>query len=522
CSNQDDVLNISTSFFVTNFPEQTTAKELWRLCKQMGMSLVFSFLTGDLNWAAKVGISSLSHAKVLKPVLVLDDSCTHEPDLALSLTKVLGKEPGAKASFHEDVNVSGGILCVWDPNLYYKENSTVSNSFIAIMGNWLPNNKKWNGDVLLMGDFNEVLLEEERYGSIFNSRGAAAFNSFIVDSGLVEVPSCGFSFTWSHRSATKMSRLDCFLVSEDLQRSCPNLSSLTLDHYLSDHRHGFDSFLSDTWCNINIIEPNAMFKMAKKLQILKGHIRVCVKGKRASASNLKKDLKNKLSNIDSLIDKGKVSSAILEDRLDTMNKLASLENIESSELAQKEKVKWSIEDPTAVKKEFFSHFQNRFEAPCATYLFMDMEFPNRLSSDQALDLERHFSNEEIKGAVYDCGLDKSPGPDGFTFGFYRRYWSLLEDEVAEVVNNFYNNGFCHKGGNSSFIALIPKTQGAKLVKEKQEKDKIGSKPDKNGKRVEAGKSLKQLQLKEEEKPKKTKKEWPKTHTRIKSYASLKK
>nr|GEU34098.1 hypothetical protein [Tanacetum cinerariifolium] len=55
------------------------------------------------------------------------------------------------------------------------------------------------------------------------------------------------------------------------------------------------------------------------------------------------------------------------------------------------------------------------------------------------------------------------------------------------------------------------------VKENQEKDKIGSKPDKNGKRGEAGRSQKQLQLKEEEKPKKTKKEWPKTHARIKSY-----
>nr|GEY47575.1 hypothetical protein [Tanacetum cinerariifolium] len=43
-------------------------------------------------------------------------------------------------------------------------------------------------------------------------------------------------------------------------------------------------------------------------------------------------------------------------------------------------------------------------------------------------------------------------------------------------------------------------------KENQEKDKIGSKPNKNGKRGEAEKSLKQLQLKEEEKPKKTKKE----------------
>nr|GFB84400.1 RNA-directed DNA polymerase, eukaryota, reverse transcriptase zinc-binding domain protein [Tanacetum cinerariifolium] len=168
-----------------------------------------------------------------------------------------------------------------------------------------------------------------------------------------------------------------------------------------------------TWCNINIIEPNVMFKMAKKLKILKGHIRVWVKGKRASASNLKKDLKNKLSNIDSLIDKGKVSSAILEDRLDTMNKLAFLENME-------------------------------FEAPCATRLFIDLEFPNRLSFDQTLSLERHFFKEEIKGAVWDCGLDKLPGPDGFTFGFYRRYWSLLEDEVVEAVNHFYNNGVVTK------------------------------------------------------------------------------
>nr|GEZ06284.1 hypothetical protein [Tanacetum cinerariifolium] len=43
------------------------------------------------------------------------------------------------------------------------------------------------------------------------------------------------------------------------------------------------------------------------------------------------------------------------------------------------------------------------------------------------------------------------------------------------------------------------------VKENQEKDKIGSKPDKNGKRGEAGKSQKQLQLKEEEKNEENKK-----------------
>ncbi|GJR86115.1 RNA-directed DNA polymerase, eukaryota [Tanacetum coccineum] len=95
------------------------------------------------------------------------------------------------------VGNSGGILCVWDPKMFLKENSTVSDYFIAIMG-------KWKGDVIIMGDFNEVRCQEERFGSIFNSQGAAAFNNFISLGGLVEVSSGGYSFTWSHKSASKI------------------------------------------------------------------------------------------------------------------------------------------------------------------------------------------------------------------------------------------------------------------------------------------------------------------------------
>nr|GFA20005.1 hypothetical protein [Tanacetum cinerariifolium] len=54
------------------------------------------------------------------------------------------------------------------------------------------------------------------------------------------------------------------------------------------------------------------------------------------------------------------------------------------------------------------------------------------------------------------------------------------------------------------------------VKENQEKDKIGSKPDKNEKRGEARNSLKQLQWVEEEKLNKTQKEWPKMQIQSKA------
>nr|GEU40378.1 hypothetical protein [Tanacetum cinerariifolium] len=64
--------------------------------------------------------------------------------------------------------------------------------------------------------------------------------------------------------------------------------------------------------------------------------------------------------------------------------------------------------------------------------------------------------------------------------------------------------------------LMLKIRSPRVVKENQEKDKIRSKPDKNGKRGEAEKSLKQLQWVEEEKLSKTQKEWPKTQIRSKA------
>nr|GFC12936.1 RNA-directed DNA polymerase, eukaryota, reverse transcriptase zinc-binding domain protein [Tanacetum cinerariifolium] len=117
---------------------------------------------------------------------------------------------------------------------------------------------------------------------------------------------------------------------------------------------------------------------------------------------------------------------------------------------------------------------DRFERPKALRLVLDTDFPLKLDSDQKEDLERMVSKEEIKLAVWDCGVDKSPGPDGFTFGFYRRYWSMLESDVVDAVSYFFNHGKFPKGGNSSFIALIPNLQDAKLVKDFRPISLIGS------------------------------------------------
>ncbi|GKB23123.1 RNA-directed DNA polymerase, eukaryota, reverse transcriptase zinc-binding domain protein, partial [Tanacetum coccineum] len=88
---------------------------------------------------------------------------------------------------------------------------------------------QWEGEIVMMGDFNEVRHKSERFGSKFNAHDAEIFNSFICNAGLNEVPLGGSAYTWCHKSATKMSKLDrfdvlqavvCFFTQGDMPNGC--------------------------------------------------------------------------------------------------------------------------------------------------------------------------------------------------------------------------------------------------------------------------------------------------------------
>ncbi|GKB30917.1 RNA-directed DNA polymerase, eukaryota, reverse transcriptase zinc-binding domain protein, partial [Tanacetum coccineum] len=171
---------------------------------------------------------------------------------------------GCMKDFEYIIGSSGGILCVWEASVFKKDYATISDNFIAIYGTWLPSNSKilfvaiyapqqaslkrvlwdyvsillgrWNGEVIIMGDFNEVRSEDERRGSVFNPSSARIFDHFIFSSGLVDVKLEGYAFTWSHPSASKMSKLDRFLVSEGILSLFPSITAICLDRHLSDHR----------------------------------------------------------------------------------------------------------------------------------------------------------------------------------------------------------------------------------------------------------------------------------------------
>nr|GFB38197.1 RNA-directed DNA polymerase, eukaryota, reverse transcriptase zinc-binding domain protein [Tanacetum cinerariifolium] len=56
---------------------------------------------------------------------------------------------------------------------------------------------------------------------------------------------------------------------------------------------------------------------------------------------------------------------------------------------------------------------------------VDGDIDNGNGSDEFEELKCDISKEELKRAVWDCGMGKSPGPDGFTFGVFRKFWSTM-------------------------------------------------------------------------------------------------
>nr|GEU68998.1 putative RNA-directed DNA polymerase, eukaryota, reverse transcriptase zinc-binding domain protein [Tanacetum cinerariifolium] len=120
-------------------------------------------------------------------------------------------------------------------------------------------------------------------------------------------------------------------------------------------------------------------------------------------------------------------------------------------------------DPVRIKNAFFDHFEARFKKPADQRFKLNFQFHKILLKDQADDLERGVSHDEIKRAVWNCGDYKSPSPDGFNFEFFKKYWDVVGSDFCEAIEPFFTSGGFSKGCNLSFVTLIPKIIDAKFI-----------------------------------------------------------
>lgn len=333
-----------------------------------------------------------------------------------------------------------------------------------------------------------------------------------------------------NKDGSKLSKLDRFLVSNHFTTKWPNAQVWDLPRELSGHcplipktnvndfgpppfkfynswllHDDFSAILIDSWSeHPNSNHPIIIFK--EKLKALKIVLKKWLGDVINKEVNDLKTLRISLDLIDMKAENGALNSHDKEYRLNLLKEISDLEKAKTHDLKQKAKVKWVVEgdentkffhgiinnklrrsringllidsswvtDPNHIKNHIFDFFKTKFDEPDGLYPSFSSSLFNTLSFEDASFLESSFSSEEIKDAVWDCGNEKAPGPDGFTFKLFKCHWDVVGNDIISFAKNFENLGHIQRGCNSSFIALVPKVNEPLQIEEFRPISLIGS------------------------------------------------
>ncbi|CAI8593121.1 unnamed protein product [Vicia faba] len=190
-----------------------------------------------------------------------------------------------------------GVKIVWKGNLYYVVNfySYDVRKKICMRARLLELNDSYRDvEWIIGGDFNIIKINSERKGrGAVESRGdMKSFEEFIGEISLVDIPCKGKKFTWYSGDGKSMSRIDRFLVADNIVNRWGVVGQLIGDRDISDHCpiwlvkddvnwgpkpfkfnnewFSFDSFIpfvKKEWKDLNV-EGKGDFVLKEKLKLL--------------------------------------------------------------------------------------------------------------------------------------------------------------------------------------------------------------------------------------------------------------
>lgn len=83
---------------------------------------------------------------------------------------------------------------------------------------------------------------------------------------------------------------------------------------------------------------------------------------------------------------------------------------------------------------------------------------NKLTTKQQLSLLKLPNKNEIKQALFEIKVYKSPGPDGYGSGFFKAAWEVIGEDVIEAIWEFFVAGNLLKHTKNTLISVITKIE----------------------------------------------------------------
>ncbi|XP_058774615.1 uncharacterized protein LOC131648899 [Vicia villosa] len=351
-----------------------------------------------------------------------------------------------------------------------------------------------DGEWILGGDFNAVKKRGERVGLSYRSSSSEwrDFSGFIEDIGLVDVPCKGKRFSWFSGDGKSKSRIDRFLVSNNIVSSWGVVGQLIGDRDVSDHcpvwlvvdkedwgpkpfkfnnewfsHKSFLSFVEEEWKNLKVY-GRGDFVLKEKFRLLKDRLRWWAKN---IFGKIDLEIEDGVRVLNDSDDREEWEEDVHLDKIKASKNIWFNLKLKENMLIQKSRLKWLndgdsnskffhmvmkerrrrnhisslvtsggfVNSVEGVKEAVKGHFEEKFKESCFDRPLLDGVFVNSLSEEERRSIEVPFSIEEIKGAVWSCDGTKSMGPDGISLLFLKNCWSFLKEDVVSCFNDFFSS-----------------------------------------------------------------------------------
>jgi hypothetical protein len=119
-----------------------------------------------------------------------------------------------------------------------------------------------------------------------------------------------------------------------------------------------------------------------------------------------------------------------------------------------------IQQHADIEKEMLSYYKNLLsEPPVDRSRAIDTilkNIPKEVTKEQNEALMRPITQEEVDQSLRDTPIGKALGPDGFTPDFFHHCWSIIREDVWEIIEDSRRSGQVLQALNATFLTLIPK------------------------------------------------------------------
>ncbi|RVW63729.1 Retrovirus-related Pol polyprotein from transposon TNT 1-94 [Vitis vinifera] len=333
-----------------------------------------------------------------------------------------------------------GIVILWD-SIKFKCTEKVLGSFSVIVklnsdeegSFWLtsvygPNKPLWRKDFWLElqdlygltfprwcvgGDFNVIRRISKKMGDSRLTVNMRCFDEFIRESGLLDPPLRNAAFTWSNMQVDPICmRLDRF---ENMWLLHPEFKEKFRD-----------------WWQECMVEGWEGHKFMRKLKFIKSKLKEWKIVAFGDLRERKKHILSDLGRIDLIEQEENLNLDLVSERTLRRKDLEDL-------LLKEERVK-TLSNIEVIYEEIVNFFGNLYSKPEGDSWKIEGIDWAPISGESAVWLDRPFSEEEVRMAVFQLNKEKAPGPDGFTIAVYQECWDVIKEDLMRVFFEFHTKG----------------------------------------------------------------------------------